>query len=128
LAALPRQHPSVLVTDAGAASPSAALWSGIAAPRGYQLRVPYILITSRDEAGAVPGRRCSGLMASVYVCLAEMLRTQAEAVLEWDDAWAEVLTKHISHRNALHDAATAQATATMEGNRDEPECVGAAGP
>jgi hypothetical protein len=57
-----------------------------------------------------------------------MSRTQAEAVLEWDDAWADVLTKHISHRNALHDAATAQATATMEGTGDEPERAGAAGP
>jgi len=24
------------------------------------------------------------------------------ALLEWDDAWADVLTKRISHRNALH--------------------------
>jgi hypothetical protein len=40
-----------------------------------------------------------------------MLRTQVEALLDWDDAWADVLTKRISHRNALHDAATAQATA-----------------
>jgi len=39
-----------------------------------------------------------------------MLRTQVEALHEWD-AWADVLTKRISHRNALHDAATAQATA-----------------
>jgi len=31
-----------------------------------------------------------------------MLRMPAEAVLEWDDAWAAALTKRISHRNALH--------------------------
>ena len=65
---------------------------------------------------------------SLSTSAAGMSRTQAEAVLEWDDAWADVLTKHISHRNALHDAATAQATATMEGTGDEPERAGAAGP
>jgi hypothetical protein len=49
-------------------------------------------------------------MAATYLGVIEMPRTQVEALLQWD-AWADVLTKHISHRNALHDAATAQATA-----------------
>jgi len=52
-------------------------------------------------------------MAATYLGVIEMLRTQVEALLEWDDAWADVLTKRISHRNALHDAAAAQATANQ---------------
>ncbi len=50
-------------------------------------------------------------MAATYPGAIQMLRAQVEALLEWDDAWADVLAKRISHRNALHDAATAQATA-----------------
>jgi len=37
----------------------------------------------------------------------QVLRAQAEELLERDNACAEVPTKHISHRDALHDAATA---------------------
>jgi hypothetical protein len=51
------------------------------------------------------------LMAATYLGVIEMPRIQVEALIEWDNAWADVLTKRISHRNALHDAATAQATA-----------------
>jgi hypothetical protein len=50
-------------------------------------------------------------MAAIYLGATEMLRAQVEALLEWDDGWADVLAKRISHRDALHDAATAQATA-----------------
>ena len=49
-------------------------------------------------------------MAVTCLSVIGMLRTQVRGLVELD-AWADVLTKRISHRNALHDAATAQATA-----------------
>ena len=59
----------------------------------------------------MPGHRHYGLMAATYPGVLGMLRTQVEALPEWYNAWVDVLTKRISHRNALHDAVAAQATA-----------------
>jgi hypothetical protein len=41
-----------------------------------------ILITPRDEAGVIPGHRCSGLMAATCLGAIEMLRAQVGALLE----------------------------------------------
>jgi hypothetical protein len=50
-------------------------------------------------------------MAAAYLGAVAVPGIKVEALSEWDDAWADVLTKRFSHRNALHDAATAQAMA-----------------
>jgi hypothetical protein len=75
-----------------------------------ELRKLYILIGSAMKLAKYRDTGVPGLMAATYFGVMEMPRTQVEALLQWD-AWADVLTKHIGHRNALHDAATAQATA-----------------
>ncbi len=53
---------------------------------------------------------CDGLPRGLGI-LDQVTRRSWRSTRDTSYAWADVLTKRISHRNALHDAATAQASA-----------------